>query len=141
MGIELSAAGQRMNALCGEPYMITCPWYSLQTCPWYTSYKQIKEKYWSHNMLSNIYKFITSCSTCVQCKVPCHFPAGKLMPLPTPQICTLLYITELPKSEGNNVIHVVSDKFSHLLWLIPLPAWPTTFELAEVLFSHVFRYY
>ena len=44
----------------------------------------ISNRYWWENMLKDIHRFIASCSTCSQCKVPKSLPAGKLLPLPIP---------------------------------------------------------
>lgn len=100
-------------------------------------YELFKEKYWQPNMHNDINKFSGSCSTSAQSKVPCHFPAGKLMPLSTPQ-CQWSYIvmaviTGLLLSEGNTVILVVTDRFSCSIRLIPIPA-------VSILFNPVFRH-
>ncbi len=50
-------------------------------------------------------------------------------------------MTDLPKSEGHTCILVAVDRFSKACKLIPLRGLPTSLEIAEQLFSHVFRNY
>lgn len=96
-------------------------------------------------MTQVINQYFQSCSTCAQVKVPRHFPTIKLIRLPTLNCpwshVALDFITDLPASDGNTVILVVMDWFSRLLRLIPLPNLPAAFDLAELLFQHVFRYF
>lgn len=91
-----------------------------------------------------IKKFISSCSTSAQRKTP-HFPAGKLLPLPTPQRpwahMAVDFLTNLPKCQGNSVNLIVTDHFSQSIILIPLPALASTLDLEEVVFKQVFRYF
>lgn len=51
------------------------------------------------------------------------------------------FVTDLPKSEGQTIILTVADRFSKSLRLILLPVLPTAFEMAEILFHQVFRFY
>lgn len=109
------------------------------------THELLKEKYWSKEMLSDINKYVSSCSSCAQAKVPHHFPAGKLHPLPNPQCpwshLALVFLTDFPESEGNTVILVVLHCFSRYFCLLLLPKLPASFELAGILFSHVFCYF
>lgn len=50
-------------------------------------------------------------------------------------------ITDLLKSDSNTIILVVLEPFSCSLCLIQLPGLPNTFELAEMMFYHVFCYF
>lgn len=96
-------------------------------------------------MVKEINDYVSSCSTCAQAKVPCNFPTRKLMPLPIPQRpwshLVLDLITDLPDSEGKTTILVVLDRFSRSLRLIPLRGLLSAFELAEIMFQHIFRYF
>lgn len=44
-------------------------------------------------------------------------------------------------SDGHTVILVATDCFSRALRLIRLPGLPSSFELAEIMFNQVFRYF
>lgn len=76
--------------------------------------------------------------------MPRHFPASKLLPLPTPQCLgahlPIDFITDFPESQGNTLILVVTDQFPQSFWLIQLPMFPAAYQLAEILFHQVFRY-
>lgn len=80
----------------------------------YRTYKLLRIKYWWPNMLPDVQRFVLSCSMCTMSKVPCTFPAGKLLPLPTPSWfhVSVGFITDRPESQGHTVILIVSDQFS-----------------------------
>lgn len=59
-------------------------------------------------------------------------------PIVTHSHCLLM---DLPESEGNSIILVVKEQFSHSCHLIALPSLPTAFGLAEILFHQVFRHF
>lgn len=107
--------------------------------------KLIQGKYWWESVAKEINDYVASCSICAQSKVPRHFPAGKLLPLENPRRpwlhLAIDFITDLPMSEGNTTILVTTDRFSHVVHLIPLPSLPSAFQTAELLFTHLFRYY
>ena len=94
-------------------------------------------------MLKDIHRFIASCSTCSQCKVPKSLPAGKLLPLPIPtrpwSHIAIDFVTDLPKSEEYTTILTVIDRFSKGVRFIPFPGIPNAFQTAEALFQYVFR--
>lgn len=107
--------------------------------------KLLSAKYWCPNVMSEIHRYVASCSACARAKVPCNFRTGKLMSLPIPQHpwshIALYFFTDLPEFQGNIVILVALDQFSCSLCLIPLPAIPTPFKTIELVFNHLFRYY
>lgn len=76
----------------------------------------LQSKYWWSSMARNVNQHVASCSICAQAKVPRHFPAGKLMPLASPQRpwshITIDFITDLPESNRHTIILVVADRFS-----------------------------
>ncbi|KAI4900377.1 hypothetical protein NFI96_000695, partial [Prochilodus magdalenae] len=105
----------------------------------------VSGKYWWESMSSDIHRFVASCSTCSQCKIPRTLPAGKLMPLPIPtrpwSHIAVDFVTDLPVSQGHTVILTVVDRFSRGVRFIPFPQLPTAFQTAETLFNHVFRFF
>lgn len=53
---------------------------------------------------------------------------------------TIDFLTDLPESQDNTTILIITDWFSKSLCLVPLPCLPTTFEMAELIFNHVLCY-
>lgn len=107
----------------------------------YYTYQLLKIKYWWENMITEINEFVSFCAACAQAKVPQSLPAGKLMPLSTPQCpgshIAIDFITDLPNSQGHTVIMLIIDRFSKTICLIPFSSLPTAFETAELIFTHV----
>lgn len=105
----------------------------------------LSRRYWWPRMRVDVQRYVTSCTACARAKVPCTFPTGKLLPLPTPQRSwshlSIDFITDLPKSDEMMTIVTIVDRFSKALRLIPLSSLPTALSLAEVLFTQVFRHY
>ncbi|KAK3546808.1 hypothetical protein QTP86_002917 [Hemibagrus guttatus] len=69
---------------------------------------------------------------------------GKLVPFPIPghpSPIWVLTLTDLPVSNGFTTILVTVDRFSKACKLIPLKGLPTALEMAEALFSNVFRHF
>ena len=48
------------------------------------THQLLAHRYWWQSMTQDVHSFVSSCSTCAQCKTPKTLPAGKLMPLPIP---------------------------------------------------------
>ncbi|KAI4889192.1 hypothetical protein NFI96_012963 [Prochilodus magdalenae] len=70
------------------------------------TYQLLSGKYWWESMSKDVHRFVSSCSTCSQCKTPRALPAGKLMPLPIParpwSHLAVDFVTDLPDSEGKH---------------------------------------
>lgn len=92
-----------------------------------------------------VHCIVTPCSTCARSKVPWTLLAGKLNPLPIPELpwshLSIDFITNLPESQGNTTISVSADRFSKWLRLIPLLTIPSACTTAELLFQHILRYF
>lgn len=105
----------------------------------------LSPKYWWPTLSVNVQRYVRSCSLCATTKSPRELPAGKLMPLPIPQRpwshVAVDFITDLPVSDGNTMVLVVVDRFSKACRLIPFASPPSAFQVADVLFQHVFRCY
>lgn len=84
-------------------------------------------------MCYDIRKFISSCSSCAQAKVPWTLPIGKLLPFRTLQHpwshIAIDFVTDLPPVQYNTVIMVIVDRFSKSLWLLPCPGSPPALRL------------
>ncbi|KAK3575646.1 hypothetical protein QTP86_031604 [Hemibagrus guttatus] len=105
----------------------------------------LQQRFWWPRMAADIKRYVQGCRECAMAKTPCHFPSGKLLPLPVPNCpwshLGVEFITNLPASGGCTCVLVIIDRFSKSCRLVPLPGPPTALETAECLFNHVFRYY
>lgn len=90
-------------------------------------------------------EYIAACCTYLCSKSSNSPPSGLLHPLSTPGRpwlhITLDFVTGLPPSHGNTVIHTVIDRFSKSAYFISLPQLSTAMETANNLVSHVFHYH
>ncbi|KAL0171626.1 hypothetical protein M9458_031161, partial [Cirrhinus mrigala] len=105
----------------------------------------LKQQFWWPRMEADVQRYVRGCRECAMAKTPRHLPAGKLVPLPTPNRpwshLGVDFITDLPASEGKTCILVIVDRFSKFCRLISLKGLPTAWETAQNLFHHVFRPY
>ncbi len=105
----------------------------------------LRNRLWWPTLLTDTTKYVQTCITCNTSKSLRQLPAGLLNPLPTPRRpwshIVIDFITDLPNSIGNTTILTIVDRFSKACRLIPLPKLPTSFETAELLCNHVFRFY
>lgn len=109
------------------------------------SMELISRKYWWPSIAHDVQRYVKSCSICTTTKSPRCLPPGKLMPLPTPNRpwshLAIDFLSDLPPSKGYTVILVVVDRFSKSNRFIPFTSMPTALQVAEALFSQVFRHY
>lgn len=107
------------------------------------TYSFIKQKFWWPSMQQDTREFVSSCSVCARSKSSHQAPAGLLNPLPIPMRpwshIAIDFVTGLPKSEGNNTILTIVDRFSKAVHYIPLPKLPSSTETAKLLVQHVYR--
>ncbi len=105
----------------------------------------LRNRFWWPTLLTDATKFVQSCINCNTSKSPRQLPTFLLTPLPTPHRpwshITIDFISDLPNSQGNTTRLTIVDRFSKTCHLIPLPKLPTSFETAELLCNHVFRFY
>ncbi|KAK3521850.1 hypothetical protein QTP70_018584 [Hemibagrus guttatus] len=102
----------------------------------------LKERYWWPNMAEDVACFVRGCA---MVSTSHHLPEGKLVPLPiTHRPWSHLgidFAKDLPVSNGFTTILVTVDRFSKACKLIPLKGLPTALEMAEALFSNIFRHF
>ena len=70
-------------------------------------------------------------------------PSGLLQPLPVPSHpwshVALDFVTGLPKSEGNDTMLTIVDRFSKSAHYVVLPKLPTASETVDPIVQHAFR--
>ncbi|KAL0150107.1 hypothetical protein M9458_054534 [Cirrhinus mrigala] len=102
----------------------------------------LSERFWWPSMARDVRRYVQGCKECAISKSPRHLPAGKLHPLPVPNRpwshLGVDFTTDLPSSDGNTCILVITDHFLKFCRLLPLKR---ILETAEILFNHVFCYY
>lgn len=85
------------------------------------------------------------CSVCAVTKIPRQLPADKLMLLPIPNRpwshIVVDFVMDLPVSKGYTIVLGMVDRFSKGCRFVPFNSLPSTLQVAETLFQHVFRYY
>lgn len=114
------------------------------------TYSLLCLKYWWPNILDNVNKFVSSCTTCAMSKVPCTIPSSNFQPLPVSSCpwshIVIHFIMDLHISQGYTVIYhaviyayiMIIVRVSKSIKLIPLPKLPSAFQMAKLLFQHVF---
>lgn len=73
-------------------------------------------------------------------------PSGKVGATPTPQTTmdspqSVDFITDMPMSQNSTVILIIIDRLSKFIHLIQVTELPTAFQTAELIFTHIFRYF
>ncbi|CAJ0937392.1 unnamed protein product [Ranitomeya imitator] len=99
--------------------------------------------YWWPHMARDVKDYIQACVSCAQNRSPWQQPAGLLYPLPVAdrpwEMVGMDFVVGLPMSRGCSIIWVVTDHFSKMVHLVPLPRLPSARALAVLFIKHVFR--
>jgi len=95
----------------------------------------IRQNFGWPKMNERIIDFVRSCPDCQQNKASCHQPYGLSSPLELPyapwQSIAMDFITELPVSEGCDLLWVVINRFTKMAHFIPLQE-KSTADLAVI---------
>jgi hypothetical protein len=107
------------------------------------TYSRIKHLFFWVGMKADVWKFVQSCSVCLQAKPDhAHYP-DLLQPLPMPstswEIVSMDFIEGLPPSGSANAILVVVDKFSKFAHFVALKHPFTAQTVAQLFFDNVYR--
>lgn len=98
---------------------------------------RIRENFVWASMKQDVYRYVTSCTTCQQTKYDHRRPPGLLCPLPIParpwEDLSLDFIMGLPSYHGNSVILVIVDRFLKGVHLGMLPQHHTISGVASLL--------
>ena len=103
----------------------------------------IRRRFWWPTLTADVREFISACDVCARSKTSHRPPSGLLRPLPIPSRpwshIALDFVTGLPKSQGNDTILTLVDRFSKAVHYVALPKLPNAAETADLLVTHVVR--
>lgn len=107
-----------------------------------TLQKAYNEVFWP-GLKADIYRYVTSCKVCQECKHDNTKPSGLLNPFPIPsetwQHISMDFVEGLPKSQGYSVLWVIVDRLSKYAHFIPLKHPYTANSLAQVFMQEIYR--
>ena len=94
------------------------------------------------NLQTFVADYVRTCDTCCRAKMPMHHPYGLLQPLPSQskpwQSISMDFITDLPPSQGFDVILTVVDRFTKMAHFLPCVKSITSQATAEIIMREVF---
>ena len=103
----------------------------------------IKTRYYWPTIKRNIARYIKGCDKCQRVKTD---TSGKKTPLnpnavpDTPwEIISVDLIGPLPESKGKNIIMVIVDQFSKMIWLFPVSTKITSQGMAKIFRNEIFK--
>jgi transposase InsO family protein len=96
-------------------------------------------------MKQDVHQYIRSCPTCQLTKNEHVHSPGLLQPLPIPETAWssigIDFITDLPKSNGKDVIMVVVDRLTKYSHFIALSHPYTALTVAQLFLTHVYQFH
>ncbi|RVW38680.1 Transposon Tf2-12 polyprotein [Vitis vinifera] len=105
----------------------------------------LESAYYWPQIRDEVEAYVRTCLVCQQDKVEQRQPRGLLEPLPIAErpwdSVTMDFIIGLPKSEDNDSIIVVVDRFSKYATFIAAPTDYTAEETARLFLKHVVKYW
>lgn len=105
----------------------------------------VSRKYWWPKMADSVKAVVQLCSVCAKTKGFNQQPAGKWMPLPTPNRpwshVAIDFVMDLPVSQGYTITMVVVDRLSKGCGLVLFSSLLSALKVAKALFQHVFHCY
>ncbi|CAJ0916111.1 unnamed protein product [Ranitomeya imitator] len=94
-------------------------------------------------MARDVADYVRACVSCAKNKSPRQRPAGLLYPMPVADrpwgMVGMDFVVGLPKSRNCTIIWVITDHFSKMVHLVPLPRLPSARDLAVLFIKHIFR--
>ena len=103
----------------------------------------VSRSYWQQNLPNWVKRYVQGCHTCRQVKHwnQCEF--GKLQLIPAPdrpwQWIQSNFVGELPKSDGFNVIYIVSNHLMKMAHFIPMTTDISTPDLMKLHVCHIWK--
>jgi hypothetical protein len=105
--------------------------------------KRLGQVFYWKKLQKLVRQYVRECSVCQQNKVENVKSPGLLQPLPVPSApfidINMDFIEGLPKSEGNEVIFVVVDRFSKYAHLMALAHPYFSITVAKVFMENVYK--
>ena len=105
----------------------------------------LKSAYYWPQIQDEVEAYVRTCLVCQQDKVEQQQPRGLLEPLSIAECpwdnVTMDFIIGLPKSEDNNSIIVVVDRFSKYATFIAVPTDCTAEETTRLFLKHMVKYW
>jgi len=103
-----------------------------------------RKYYWPH-MRNTIKKYIKNCDICQRTKVVRHAPYGLMKPNEAPdrpwKLISMDFITDLPKSEGNDPILIVIDRLTKMAHFLRCTKEMDARQFSELFMREIFRLY
>ncbi|KAL0404468.1 UNVERIFIED_CONTAM: Transposon Ty3-G Gag-Pol polyprotein [Sesamum radiatum] len=107
-------------------------------------YRNLRPYYWWQTMKKDVAGFVAKCITCQQVKAEHQAPAGKLRPLPIPELkwekITMNYIVGLPRTfRKHDAIWVIVDRLTKFAHFLPIRQGDSLDKLAELYIAEIVR--
>ncbi|EPY52228.1 hypothetical protein SPOG_05677 [Schizosaccharomyces cryophilus OY26] len=97
---------------------------------------RIREKFYWKGMTVDIQNYVKNCNICQKYKTRNHKQYGYLQPLPIAEKpfshISMDFITGLPKSQDNDAILTIVDRFTKMAWFIPCNTSVTMDDLIKI---------
>jgi hypothetical protein len=107
------------------------------------TYQRVKKLFAWTGLRAAVEDFVRQCEVCQHAKHENTSPAGKLQPLPVPELpwqdISMDFVEGLPKSDGFEVIMVVVDRLTKFAHFVPLKHPFTAVQVATALWDNVIK--
>jgi len=101
-----------------------------------------RKYYWPH-MRNTIKQYVKNCDICQRTKVVRHAPYGLMKPNEAPdrpwKSISMDFITDLPKSEGDDAILIVIDRLTKMAHFLPCTKEMDARQFAELFMREIFQ--
>lgn len=108
-----------------------------------STYQRLKAVFYWPAMIEDVKKIIQECEVCQRCKDEQVAYPGLLQPLPVPERAwehiSMDFIESFPKSEGQDIILVVIDRYSKYAHFIALAHPFTASQIARVFMDTIYK--
>jgi len=103
----------------------------------------LKRKYYWPHMRDTIKQYVKNCDICQRTKVVRHAPYGLMKPTEAPdrpsKSISIDFITDLPKSEGDDAILIVIDRLTKMAHFLPCTKEMKVRQFSELFMREIFR--
>ena len=103
----------------------------------------LQRKYYWHHMSNTIKQQDKNCDICQRTKVVRYAPYGLMKPNEAPdrpwKSISMAFITDLPKSEGDDAILIVMDRLTKMAHFLPCAKEMDARQFSELFMREIFR--